>query len=63
MPQNRHDTITATEVAEILGVDPRTVQRQAAAGQLPSLAKLPGRTGAYLFSRAEIDALTQGRAA
>jgi predicted DNA-binding transcriptional regulator AlpA len=57
MPQNRQNPITATEVATILGIDPRTVQRRAAKGTLPSTGKLPGRTGPYLFDPEVIDQL------
>lgn len=55
--------MTTTEVAALLGKQPRTIQRQADAGLLPTIAKLPGRTGAWLFDRSEIEALSTGRAA
>ena len=57
MPKKQHDIITTTEVAKLLGIDPRTVQRKAISGGLPTVSKLPGETGAYLFSRAAIEAL------
>lgn len=43
--------MTTSEVATALGVNPTTIQRQAAAGALPVIGKLPGKTGAYLFDR------------
>ena len=33
----------------------RTVQRLAASGALPVAHKLPGQTGAFLFSPADVD--------
>lgn len=57
MPNKQHDIITTTEVAKLLGIDPRTVQRKAISGELPTVSKLPGETGAYLFSRTAIEAL------
>lgn len=55
--------MTTTEVATLLGKQPRTIQRQADAGLLPTIAKLPGKTGAWLFDRDAIEALTQDVAA
>lgn len=54
MPKNQHDIITTTEVAKLLRIDARTVQRKATTGELPTVSKLPGETGAYLFDRATI---------
>ena len=51
--------MTTTEVAQLLGKQTRTIQRQADAGLLPTIGKLPGRTGAYLFDREQIEALTE----
>ena len=53
--------MTTSELAAHLGLDPRTIQRQADAGLLPTIAKLPGKTGAWLFDRKAVEAL--GRAA
>ncbi|RZT59359.1 helix-turn-helix protein [Microcella alkaliphila] len=55
--------MTTTEVATLLGKQARTIQRQADAGILPTIGKLPGRTGAYLFDRALIEQLAKGEAA
>jgi excisionase family DNA binding protein len=43
--------MTAGEVAALLGLPKRTIQRRAKAGQLPTIGKLPGIRGAYLFDR------------
>ncbi len=57
MPNEQHDIITTTEVAKLLGIDPRTVQRKAISGELPTVSKLPGETGAYLFDRDTVRSL------
>lgn len=41
--------LTSAELAEQLGVDRTTVVRRIEAGLLNPVAKLPGRTGAWLF--------------
>jgi excisionase family DNA binding protein len=41
--------ITVKQLAEVLGVNPRSVQRMVQRGELTPSVKLPGRTGAYLF--------------
>lgn len=50
------DLITAAEAAARLGVPKRTLLRWAKFGLVPA-AKLPGRTGAYLFDPATIEQL------
>lgn len=57
-----NDAITTAEVAALLGVDRRTVHRMVAAGTLSPTLKLPGRTGALLFARADVEALAVERA-
>lgn len=52
--------MTTNEVAAMLNMQPRTVQRQAHAGQLPTVGKLPGRTGAFLFDRDAIEQIARG---
>lgn len=49
--------MTTPEVAAILKRPLSTVQWQAARGHLPVAMKLPGKSGAYLFARADIAAL------
>jgi predicted DNA-binding transcriptional regulator AlpA len=46
--------ISTSEVAALLGIDPRTVQRRAESGDIPTAGKLPGATGAYLFNEADV---------
>jgi hypothetical protein len=57
------DTIGTTEAAEILGWSTTKVKMQAQAGELPTLTKMRGQTGAYLFSRAVIVQLANQAAA
>lgn len=45
-----HSLISTNEVAELIGKDPRTVQRMAASGDLPAV-KMPGKRGAFIFDR------------
>lgn len=58
--QSPNEIIGAAEAAEILGENVRSVQRKAKAGEYPA-QKLDGTRGAYVFNRAEVEALT-GRA-
>lgn len=60
---NKLEHCTVAQAAAVLGVDRATVRRWVEAGRLSSLAKLPGRTGAYLLDPAEVQALAQKRAA
>lgn len=57
------DLITTAEASAILGVTVAWVNKLAAAGRLPVAQKLPGRTGAYLFRRDEIEDARSGVAA
>lgn len=59
------DLLGTTEAAERLGVSVRTIHRLVARGHLAPAAKLPGSTGAYLFTSADVAAIatTLGRAA
>lgn len=61
MRKNQHEPMSAREVASRLGIDLRTVQRQARNGKLPA-TKLPGVTGSFVFDRSEIEALALERA-
>lgn len=56
------DLLTSTEVGRILGCSGRTIQRRADAGQIPIARQLPGPNGAYLFRRADIEALAKASA-
>lgn len=56
------DLIGSTEACRILNVDKATLSRWATTGILNSAHKLPGRNGAYLFHRADIETLAAERA-
>jgi DNA-binding transcriptional MerR regulator len=50
--------LTTKEAIELLGfVSPSTLTRYAAEGKLTPARKLPGRTGAFLWYRHDIEAL------
>ena len=55
--------IGTREAATLLNVSLPTATRMAQEGELPVVGKLPGRTGAYLFDRAAVEALAAERAA
>jgi hypothetical protein len=57
------DTITTAEAAEILGWSLSTTKRRARSGDLPTLGKLNGQTGPYLFSRSAIKYIAREAAA
>lgn len=53
------DTLIGTaEAARILSKTPRTVQRMVASGVLIPAVTLPGATGAHLFNKADVEALS-----
>lgn len=51
------DLIGTTEAAQILQKDDATVRRWVISGRLRVAMRLPGRTGARLFHRADVEAL------
>lgn len=51
------DYLTTAEVAAVLGRPIATVNRWARTGRLPVAGKLPGRTGANLYRRADVEQL------
>mgnify|MGYP002136998112 CR=1 FL=1 len=56
------DEITTREALSILGLaDPSSVTRLVAESKLTPSRKLPGKTGAYLFLRSDIEALAATR--
>lgn len=56
------ELIGSTAAASILGKSPRTIHRLVQAGTLTPVVTAPGGfKGAYLFSRADIDALAEQR--
>lgn len=50
------DLLTVDQVAGILNLSPRAVRHRALAGTIPA-TKLPGRTGSYVFRRADVVAV------
>lgn len=58
MPNN-DELVGTREAAEIGGVTQRTVARWVETGKLTPYAKIPGRTGAYLFRREDVEALAE----
>lgn len=57
-----NEQCTTAEAAATLQVDRRTVRRLIEEGALSPTMKLPGKTGAYLFDRADVEALKESRA-
>lgn len=57
------DLLTTAQVAEITGWSITSINRWALAGDLKPVRKLPGRTGPYLFDRAEIERIARERSA
>jgi len=60
---SQSELLGVSEAAELVGVSIATIKRAAIAGRLPVARKLPGATGAYLFRRADVEALRAERAA
>lgn len=57
------DEVTTREALAILGLtDPSTVSRYVALGTLVPSRKLPGRTGAFLFRRSDVEEFAARRA-
>lgn len=52
-----NDLVPTAEAATILNRHVRTVHRLVAEGLLSPAVKIPGKTGAYLFHRADVVAL------
>lgn len=64
MPNPPTDEITTQEALAILGLtEPSTISRYVRAGKLTPARKLPWKTGAFLFLRADVEALAAERAA
>ena len=55
---NNDKQIATAEAARILGSSVSQLNRLAASGQIPHVAKAPGIRGAYIFNRSDIEALT-----
>lgn len=64
MPKVTPDEVTTREALDILGFsDPSTVSRYVQIGKLTPSRKLPGKTGAYLFLRSDVERLAAEMAA
>lgn len=50
-------TIGSSAAAKLLGVSHRTILNRVETGALVPLAKLDGKTGAYIFDRADVERL------
>jgi hypothetical protein len=57
MPALEQSLIGSAEAGQILKKTPRTVQRMVVAGLLKPVTTLPGKTGAHLFNREDVEAL------
>lgn len=58
------ETVGSREACEMLGgIQRSTLTRWVASGRLEPAMRLPGKTGAYLFHRADIERLVGERAA
>jgi predicted DNA-binding transcriptional regulator AlpA len=55
------ELITTAQASELLGITVAWINKQAAKGRIPYVQKLPGRTGAYVFDREEIERLAATR--
>ena len=60
---SRSELLGVSEAAEVLGVSKATVKRAALSGALKPAHKMPGDSGAYLFTRAAVLAYAEKRAA
>lgn len=56
------DVIGTSDAAKILDVPLRTLIWRTTQGQIPFVQKMPGRNGAYLFDRTQIEAIAKGGA-
>lgn len=54
--------LTTQEARQVIGVSRQTLGRLVAAGSLTPAFQLPGRTGAILFRRVDVEALAAARA-
>ena len=53
--------IGSSESCRILEIHPATLVRWVASGRIAPAHKLPGKNGAYLFQRADVEALAAER--
>jgi excisionase family DNA binding protein len=57
------DIITAEEAGDILSCTAATIRNMILRNELPIVRKTPGRTGAYLIDRAEVEKLLDSKTA
>lgn len=55
--QTDNDLLTTAVVAQMLYKDVSTISRMVARGDLVPAVKVPGKRGAYLFRRSDVEAL------
>jgi predicted site-specific integrase-resolvase len=55
------DEITTAQAAPILGVAIQTISKWVRTGRLQPSRQLPGRSGAFLFARGDIERLARER--
>ncbi len=60
--QTQH-LMTSAEVCSALGIDRSTLSRWVAAGRIEPAVKAPGKRGAFLFSKASVEAVVKSEAA
>lgn len=51
------ETVTTAQAADLLGKSVATINRMVLLGRITPHLKLPGKTGAYLFDRDQIESL------
>jgi excisionase family DNA binding protein len=56
------DLLSTAEVAELTGWSVNSIHRRVDDGTLPVARKLPGRTGAFLFHRGDVEKYLPPRA-
>lgn len=61
MPTRKPDLIGSREVCVMLDVATSTLTRWVADGRLSAALKMPGRNGAFLFHRDDVEALAAAR--
>lgn len=55
------DLVGTAEAGRILGKTARTVQRMVTSGALVPVVTLPGKTGAFLFKREDVERIKASR--
>lgn len=56
------ELVGSAEACETIGIDRSTLTRWVKSGKAAIVDKLPGQTGVYLFTRAEVDRLATEQA-